>query len=513
MARVRRARAEAHGACRPARRAAARGGPAGTNPAHVNICLRPTPDRAASPVPVVPMSRLPRTLRASRALGLLAAAAACGSAGGTIPDTPAPPATVAAVRGAAHPIAGAATDYDPLLAMIGDARFVLLGESTHGTHEFYRERARITQRLVREKGFTAVAVEGDWPDTDRVNQYVRGLGGDATAEQALGDYTRFPAWMWGNEQVRDLVRWLRAHNDAHPAQSDVGIYGLDVYSLYTSAAKVVAYLAPLDPAAAQRARERYACFDAYRPEPHRYGSAAAADARASCAGPATAMREELERRAAARPADPAAAEALFSALRNAHAVANAEEYFRLLYAGGVSTWNVRDQRMAETLDALDRHLGAATGRPAKVVVWAHNTHAGDARHTEPGEQGELNVGQLMRQRHGPGAVLVGFLTYTGTVRAAPDWDRPGRVYDVRPALPGSFSDVFHQADTRDALFVLRGDGPAAGELAAPRLERAIGVVYRPQTERQSHYFTARLSRQFDAVVFMHTTAAVKPLAR
>ena len=228
------------------------------------------------------MPRFPRALRAAGALGLLAAAG-CGSTGSTIPDSPAPPATVAAVRGAARPITGAANDYDPLLAMIGDARFVLLGESTHGTHEFYRERARITQRLVREKGFTAVAVEGDWPDTDRVNQYVRGLGGDASAEQALGDYTRFPTWMWGNEQVRDLVRWMRTHNDAQPAQSDVGIYGLDVYSLYTSAAKVVAYLAQVDAPAAQRTRERYACFDAYRPEPHRYGAAAAADARASCA--------------------------------------------------------------------------------------------------------------------------------------------------------------------------------------------------------------------------------------
>jgi erythromycin esterase-like protein len=194
-------------------------------------------------------------------------------------------------------------------------------------------------------------------------------------------------------------------------------------------------------------------------------------------------------------------------------VANAEEYYRTLHAGGASTWNIRDQRMAEAVDALEEHLLAATGRPAKIVVWAHNTHAGDARHTESGAQGELNVGQLMRERHGGATALVGFLTYTGEVFAAPDWDRPGRVYDVRPAIPGSFSDVLHDAGARDFLLVLRGGGRAAEELAVPRLERAIGVVYRPETERQSHYFTARLSQQFDAVVFVDTTAAVTPLPR
>jgi erythromycin esterase-like protein len=452
--------------------------------------------------------RLRRALRAT----CLLAAASCGGAGSSPPDAPVPATTVGAVRASARPIAGAPSDYDSLLALVGDARVVLLGESTHGTHEFYRERARITQRLVTEKGFTAVAIEGDWPDTDRVNRYVRGLAGDATPEAALGNYTRFPVWMWRNEDVRDLARWLRTHNDAQPAERDVGIYGLDVYSLYTSADEVVAYLARVDAAAAARARERYACFTPYRSDPQRYGAAAAADARASCADEATAVRDELERRAAARPADPAQAEALFSAVRNAHAVANGEEYYRILFAGGASTWNLRDQRMAETLAALEAHLLAGTGRPARIVVWAHNTHVGDARHTQSGEQGELNVGQLMRQRHGAGAVLVGFLTYTGTVFAAPDWGRPGRVYDVRPALRGSYAALFDEARQRDVLLTLRG-GTAAEALAEPRLERAIGVIYRPDAERQSHYFTARLSRQFDAVVFLHTTTAVRPLAR
>ena len=459
------------------------------------------------------MTWLSRARRRTLAALDLVGAAGCGSAANSLPDTPTPLTTVAAVRAAAHPVAGAPSDYDPLLAMIGDARFVLLGESTHGTHEYYRERARITQRLVLEKGFTAIAVEGDWPDTDRVNRYVRGLGGDRTAEEALGDYTRFPNWMWGNEDVLELVRWLRAHNDARPPERRVGIYGLDVYSLYTSAPRVVSYLAEVDPAAARRARERYACFDPYRSDPQRYGAAAAADPRASCATQAAAVRDELAMRAAARPADPAEAEALFSALRNAHAVVNGEEYFRTLHAGGASTWNIRDQRMAETLDALEAHLAATTGGPAKIVMWAHNTHAGDARHTDAGARGELNLGQLMRERHQQGAVLVGFFTYTGTVLAAPDWGRPGRVHDVRPALPGSYSDVLHDAGARDLLLILRGGGAAAAELAAPRLERAIGVVYKPHTERQSHYFTARLSQQFDAVVYVDSSSAVRPLER
>jgi erythromycin esterase-like protein len=450
--------------------------------------------------------------RTSGALALLLAAG-CGSAPSPRRDGAPPSAVVMAVREAAHPVAGTPADYDPLMAMIGDARFVLLGEATHGTHEFYRERARITQRLIEEKGFTAVAVEGDWPDTDRVNQYVRGHGGGTTAEEALSGYTRFPAWMWRNTDVRDLVGWLRSYNDPRPTEGDVGIYGLDVYSLYTSADAVAGYLSRLDPAAAGRVREHYACFERYRPDPQRYGAAAGASVSSSCERPAAAALDELRQRAATRPADPAQAEALFSALRNAHAVVNAEEYYRTLYAGGVSTWNIRDRRMAETLDALEEHLLAATGRPAKIVVWAHNTHVGDARHTEAGEQGELNVGQLMRDRHGAAAVLVGFHTYTGQVFAAPDWDERGRVYDVRPALGGSFSDVFHAAGAGDFLLVLRDGGGVAEELAAPRLQRAIGVIYRPRTERQSHYFTARLSRQFDAVVFMDTTTAVTPLAR
>ncbi len=452
------------------------------------------------------------------ALAATLAGAALTGAACTRGPTNAPPApdvvqAADAVRAAALPVTGAPGDYDALLALVGDARVVLLGESTHGTQEYYAERARITQRLVREKGFTAVAVEGDWPDTYRVNDYVRGRGADASPEQALGGYTRFPRWMWRNEEVRDLVTWLRAHNAARPAAERVGVYGLDVYSLGPSRAAVEQYLAGVDPAAAARVREHYRCFTPYGDDPQQYGAAASRGS-ASCQAAATAVLDTLRARAAARPADPDAAEALNSALRNAHAVANAEEYYRTLYRGGVSTWNLRDRRMAEGLEALETHLGALGGRPAKVVVWAHNTHAGDARQTESGAQGELNIGQLTRERLGAAAVSVGFFSHRGTVFAAPEWDEEGRVYTLRPALRGSVSDVLHAAVTGGApatfLLPLRA-GPAAEALTPERLERAVGVVYKPETERQSHYFLARLARQFDAAVFVDESSAIRPL--
>jgi len=465
------------------------------------------PSIAAIQTPAT-MQSLESCVRPPLAVIGLALLIACRGSSIDAPASTAPSASVEVVRQAAHPITGAASDYDPLLALVGDARFVLLGEQTHGTHEFYRERARITQRLITEKGFTAVAIEGDWPDAYRVNAYVRGLGSDATPEQALGSFTRFPQWMWRNEDVRDLVRWLRQHNDANPTERDVGFYGLDVYSLYPSIDEVLRYLGAADAAAAARVRALYACFEPHRRDPQVYGASTRGGS--SCERQARDALAELETRAATRPADPAQAEALFSALRNAHAVANAEAYFRTSYAGGMSSWNVRDQRMAEGVAALETHLTAANGRPAKIVVWSHNTHTGDARLTESGEAGELNIGQLMRERHGNGAVLVGFFTYTGTVFAASEWDEPGRVKNVRRALPESYSALFHATGVPNFVLPLRG-GPATEELSQPRLERAIGVIYLPETERQSHYFTSQLGPRFDAATFFDVTRAVTPL--
>jgi erythromycin esterase-like protein len=453
-----------------------------------------------------------RRLAAALALASLAACRSTETAGPTTEiqgQAQGATAAVDLVRQAARPITGVDRDYDPLLALVGaDTRVVLLGESTHGTHEFYRERARITQRLVAERGFSAVMVEGDWPDAYRVNEYVRGVGTDRTAEQALSSFTRFPEWMWRNAEVRDLVQWLRQHNASRPAEQRVGFYGVDVYGLYSGIDAVLGYLGGADPAAAGRVRALYACFEPHRPGTDRYGAAAAAGR--GCESQARQAVTELERVTATRPADPAQAERAFAALRSAHSVANAEAYFRGAYGGGVNTWNLRDERWAGNVDALLQHLGAG-GRTSRVVLWAHNSHVGDARHTDMGQGGEINIGQLMRERHGDAAVLVGFLTYTGTVMAATDWDRPGQVRNVNPSLAGSYGALFHATNTPSFLLVLRGGGSVTEELSQPRLQRAIGVVYLPQTERQSHYFNARLGRQFDAVVFIDQTRAVAPI--
>ena len=428
-------------------------------------------------------------------------------------DAPAALATL--VGKSAHPISGAAGDYDPLMRLVGDARFVLLGEATHGTREFYRERARITRRLIEEKGFAAVVLEADWPDAYRVNEYVQGWGGDAKAEQALAAFTRFPRWMWRNAEFRDLTDWLRSHNDSRrPGATKVGVYGMDLYSLTDSADAVVAYLARTDAAAAERARQRYECFGRYRGRPERYGSDVAADLKRSCEAQAADQLQEMERRMAAWRARPDRRrdDDLFSAYQNARVVKNGEAYYRQMYEGKFSTWNLRDGHMAQTLHELARYLDAFAGPKAKVVVWAHNTHQGDARMTEMGEAGELNVGHLMRQSHDGDAVLVGFTTYTGEVTAAPEWGAEGRTMKVRPALPESYSALFHEVGVPNFLLILRGGGEQLSRsLGEPRLERAIGVIYAPATERQSHYFKARLSRQFDAVIHWDATTAVTPI--
>jgi erythromycin esterase-like protein len=429
----------------------------------------------------------------------LLALAACGETTG--PGEP--DAAVETVRQAALPLRGTATDHDPLLAAVGDARFVLLGEATHGTHEFYAERARISRRLIDERGFAAIVVEGEWPASRRVNQYVRGQGSDAAPEAALSGFTEFPYWMWRNTVVRDLIRDLRALNAGRPAAARVGFYGMDVYSLYPSMDDAVAYLSRVDPAAADRARTRYACFAAHNRTPERYASATATNPAASCATFAAAQLQEMEQRAASASADPE----LFDAVQSARVVRSAEEFYRTSAFGGHAAWNARDRHMAETLAALSTHL-EARGQSGRIAVWAHNTHVGDARATEMGAQGQLTVGQLMRERGG--AFLLGFTTYEGEVTAATFWGGPGLETALRPALPESFANLFHQTGIESFLLVLRGS-PAAPALREQRLERAVGVIYAPRTERQSHYFSARLADQFDAVIHVDRTTAVEQL--
>jgi erythromycin esterase-like protein len=462
---------------------------------------------------------MPSTRSRPLAVALLAVVlGACSSTGNDGGPTsvlaPEDQAAMELVRAAAIPITGAATDYDSLMALIGDARFVLLGEATHGTQEFYRERARITQRLIQEKGFSAIVVEGEWPDAEGVHRWIRGERA-GTAEAALAGFqTDFPEWMWANTEIRDLAVWLRQHNAARPAGDRVGFYGMDVYSLFESADSVVAYLRRVDGAAAEQARQRYACFDGYGDDPQRYGAAASSQPGRSCRGDAEAQVAEMERRYAARArgGDPRAEDDLFGALQNARAVQGGETYFRVLYEGGARSWNERDGHMARTLENLVGHL-ESRGQTPKVVVWAHNTHAGDARLTEMGEGGELNVGQLMRQRYDGQSVLVGFTTYEGTVLAADEWDAPGRVRTLNPALPESYSALFHHTGIPAFLLTFRGREPLGAALGEPRLERAVGVVYAPRTERQSHYFTARMSQQFDAVIHVDRSTALTPLRR
>lgn len=419
-----------------------------------------------------------------------------------------------AIASAAHLLKGAADDYDPLLELIGDARFVLLGEASHGTHEFYQERARITQRLITEKGFTAVAVEADWPDAYRVNRYVRGEGQDRDGRQALTGFQRFPTWMWRNTDVVDFVEWLRRHNDALPPQAvRTGFYGLDLYSLFTSIEEVLHCLADIDPDAERRARERYACFDHFQEDSQRYGYVAAFDLSASCEEQALAQLRDLQARAAEqmRRDSPDSADTRFYIEQNARLVANAEEYYRTMFRGRVSSWNLRDRHMADTLEALERHLSYTAGAPAKVVVWEHNSHIGDARATEVGQQGEWNVGQLARESYGDDTRLIGFTTYQGTVTAASEWGAPAERKRVRPGLPGSNEEAFHHTGMARFLLPLRTASPAAQALAQRRLERAIGVIYLPESERLSHYFHAQLPQQFDAVLHFDETRAVVPL--
>ena len=419
---------------------------------------------------------------------------------------------LAAIRRQAHPLTGDPRDYDALLARIGDARIVLLGEASHGTHEFYRERARITQRLVRELGFTVVAIEGDWPDAHRVHRYVRGADHDRDAEEALRGFRRFPTWMWRNADVLELVGWLRAHNDG--AGRRVGFYGLDLYSHNTSMDAVIRYLDVEDPAAAARARRRYECLQPYAHEGSAYGEAVLLGVGEPCRRRVIEQLVELRRNAGEylRRDGVAAEDEQFFAEQNAAVVADAEEYYRTMFGDRAGSWNLRDRHMADTLDELLAHLDRG-GDTTRVVVWEHNSHVGDARATDMSQRGELNVGQLLRERHGATVVNVGFTTYDGTVTAATDWGSPAERKRVRRGMDGSYEALLHATGIPAFLLCPLRSGDAGRALAEPRLERAIGVIYRPETERQSHMFVASLSRQFDALVHIDRTRAVEPLER
>ena len=421
-----------------------------------------------------------------------------------------------AIAHAALPLRGEAADTSPLLQRLEGAEIVLLGEASHGTHQFYAQRAAITRRLIAERGFNAVAVEADWPDAYRINCFVRGESDDPDAEAALGDFHRFPRWMWRNADVLQFVQWLREYNDAlPPGKPKTGFYGIDLYSLSRSIEAVIGYLDKIDPDAAARARARYACFDDFGDNPQIYGQMVSLGLAEDCENEVVGQLLELQQRAAelAERDGRSGADEQFFAEQNARVARNAAAYYRSMFRGRVSSWNLRDQHMADTIDVLIPHLRQHDGY-ARIAVWAHNSHLGDARATEMGVVGELNVGPLMRERHPNETYGIGFTTYEGTVTAAAEWDSPARRRRILPALPGSYEDLLHQASAiaeADLMLDLRDPGPATDALAEPRLERAIGVIYKPETERFSHYFHAILPRQFDTVLHIDRTAAVQPI--
>jgi erythromycin esterase-like protein len=411
-------------------------------------------------------------------------------------------AIVSMLREAAIPLASLedTDEFSAPFSRFEDARVVLLGEASHGTSEFYRARAAITRRLIEQHGFTIVAVEADWPDASRVDRYVRHRPGGQYDEHV---FARFPTWMWRNQEFAELVEWLRWHNSSLSAERQVEFRGLDVYSLRSSISEVLRYLNKADPDAAVLARRRYGCLSPYQVEPEWYGRAVLMGERDACEDAVTAQLQELLQ----RRLDKADDEDLFDATRNAAVVQAAEQYYRLMFRGSTQSWNMRDTHMFETLQSvLD-----ARGLQAKIVVWAHNSHIGNASATEMGWEGQHNIGQLCKQAYGDACVLIGFGTDHGTVAAADDWDEPMQVKTVLPSRPGSFERLFHQAGQSSSLTYLHSNPQLRQALSEPRLERAIGVVYRPDTELQSHYFRASLPDQFDAYVWFDRTTAVTPL--
>ncbi|GGK18660.1 hypothetical protein GCM10008955_10130 [Deinococcus malanensis] len=402
-------------------------------------------------------------------------------------------------------------DLLPLLDAIGDARFVLIGEGSHGTHEFYEERARLTRLLIEQRGFTAVAVEADWPDAYRVNRFVRGdAGADESAAGALGDFQRFPRWMWRNSVVEEFVTWLRAHNASGRARP-VGFYGLDLYSLHRSMNAVIEYLQEVDQDAAQRARERYGCFEMFGENPQAYGYATEHGAWEPCEQEAMQQLLELQRRETELTAGQQVSDdEHFFAEQNARLARNAEQYYRAMFRGRESSWNIRDTHMVETLEALVEHA-RGRGEEARVVVWAHNSHLGDARASAMGwQRGEVNLGQLTRERWPESTFIIGQTTYDGQVLAAHDWDEPGLVMNVRPGLHGSLEALLHEVGERFWLD-LRAGAPVAGALTQEQLQRFIGVIYRPATERWSHYVETTPAGQYDALLHINRTRALRPL--
>ena len=405
-----------------------------------------------------------------------------------------------AIQRAAYPLEGGPSDFDPLIERIGNARFVLLGEATHGTHEFYKARAEITKRLVREKGFSVIAWEADWPDALRIHRYVQGRSNVATALEALEGFKRFPIWMWRNADILDLIGSLKTHNEHVSRGPKVGIYGLDLYSLHASMEAVIHYLEKNNPEAALEARKRYSCFEGFGDEPQSYGMTAALDRSLSCEQEVVDQLLDLRRRQSELLSNDGshAADELFYAEQNALVAQNAEKYYRAMYQGRPNTWNLRDTDMVDTLDHLMEHLRKQGEKP-KAVIWAHNSILG--------MPGDANVAP---RRNQCGAVDTGtsrggscagrILTHRGTVTAASEWGGVTERKRVRPGMEGSYEELFHEANPGNYMLIFNEDEDLSRQLNKSRIERAIGVIYLPESERYSHYFSAQIASQFDVVL-------------
>jgi erythromycin esterase-like protein len=427
----------------------------------------------------------------------------------------------------AQPLGRTETDYDTLTqAIFGHSEgknFVLIGEASHGTAEFYRIRAEVTKRLIMEKGFDAIAVEADWPDAYRVNRFVSGWSDDTDADAALSNFERFPTWMWRNTEVQAFIEWLHDYNEESRGSKNqnsqmgqvepVGFYGLDLYSMTTSMQAVLTYLGKIDPAEAAAARARYACFGQFINDPQAYGYAIASGIWDSCEQEVIIQLIQLQQKARLYiEKDGAfAGNEYFSAQQNAELVKNAEEYYRAMFRGRPNTWNLRDRHMFETLEKLAMHLGTRLGREARIVVWAHNSHLGNAAATDMGHRGEINIGQLVSEKYGDRGLRIGFSTSRGTVTAASDWDGPAETKIINAPLPGSYEEIFSRLGKKGFYLDLGVRNEAVRMLEEERLQRAIGVIYRPETERMSHYFHTSLPRQFDFMIHIDETEAIVPL--
>jgi len=418
---------------------------------------------------------------------------------------------------------GTPQDWDKILQAVGNAEVVMIGEASHGTEEFYKIRAEITKRLIVEKGFTFIGVEGDWPDVYRIHRFVCGKGDD-TAEGALGDFERFPKWMWRNHVVLDFIKWLRAYNDRLPDEQKVGFYGLDMYSMFKSIEVVVDYLDKLDPNEAKRARDRYGTLEKYRDDEFEYAAAVHMKLENSRQPEVIAVLKAMLEKGPSylKQKGYANGEELFYVTQNSRLVKSAEEYYRNAFFGGASTWNIRDRHMTETVDRLmkfeQQHNGVEL---PKGVLWAHNSHLGDARATEyKKETGEVNIGQLVRERWGLDRCFnIGFTTYTGTVSAAATWGGNRITFPLTPAFRDSYEALFHNtANGGNFSIILRSNSPdiqpnsdLVRALTFERTERMVGVQYVQQRERSAHYCPALLGKQFDAVIHLDVTSALRPL--